>query len=106
MDQDPPRTYPTAIAVQNMRCVRCGAAYKACGCWVECSCGWSYEKGGECRNPYHARAEFVANTVIVEMTRVYPVPMKHASGGFRQTLRQIVDREVFVALQAEDPRRQ
>jgi hypothetical protein len=39
------------------RCTICGAQAGTCSCWVQCSCGWSYEKGETCRNPVHAAAK-------------------------------------------------
>lgn len=35
----------------RMRCTICKAQMGKCDCWIECSCGWSYEKGTSCRNP-------------------------------------------------------
>jgi len=40
-------------ASPTMRCTVCNAAMGQCDCWTDCRCGWSYRKGGECRNPVH-----------------------------------------------------
>lgn len=39
-----------------MVCLKCGAKMGGCDCWTPCPCGWSYEKGGKCRNPVHRPA--------------------------------------------------
>lgn len=36
-----------------MKCVNCGAKMGTCDCWANCSCGWLYERLGECGNPIH-----------------------------------------------------
>lgn len=33
----------------KMKCTICGKA--KCDCWVECKCGWSFEKNTKCNNP-------------------------------------------------------
>lgn len=44
-----------------MNCARCGAivppggSIEACGCWEQCSCGWTAEKGKPCNNPNTTR---------------------------------------------------
>jgi hypothetical protein len=35
----------------DMKCTLCDKPMGTCDCWTKCSCGWSYEKGTECRNP-------------------------------------------------------
>ncbi|MCM8735152.1 hypothetical protein M5E06_13265 [Azospirillum sp. A1-3] len=37
----------------SFACTKCGAKAWTCSCWVKCSCGWSFENGGQCRNPVH-----------------------------------------------------
>lgn len=34
-----------------LRCTICNSKAGGCDCWTKCGCGWSYEKGTECRNP-------------------------------------------------------
>lgn len=36
--------------MSNMRCTKCGKS-DACGCWEQCSCGWTAEAGRPCCNP-------------------------------------------------------
>lgn len=44
------------FARANLRCTKCAApASQGCGCWEECSCGWSAEKGHPCHNPKTTR---------------------------------------------------
>lgn len=35
----------------KFKCFLCGAPMGGCDCWTPCKCGWTYEKGTECRNP-------------------------------------------------------
>lgn len=35
----------------GMLCTLCNAPMGKCECWTKCSCGWTYERGTECRNP-------------------------------------------------------
>lgn len=37
----------------TVRCVICGARLGGCDCWTKCDCGWSFRKGGSCRNSIH-----------------------------------------------------
>jgi hypothetical protein len=94
-----PRT-PEEIIFGNadLRCTICNAKIGACDCWVKCECGWSYEKGTKCRNSLHEvtdcakqLATDVAASIIEHMKKMYPEPMKYASGGFRKTLRGAID---------------
>jgi hypothetical protein len=40
----------------NVRCGKCGAVgVGTCSCWVECSCGWLYERGKSCWSPKHRK---------------------------------------------------
>lgn len=39
----------------DLRCTLCNAPRGRCNCWTACSCGWSYETGGRCRNPVHRK---------------------------------------------------
>lgn len=89
----------------GMRCVKCGHRSGTCDCWVECRCGHSYARGEACRNPVHGveaaakeMAEGIVLGVLNEMRSLYPEPMKHASGGFRKTLKVIMEREFADAL--------
>jgi len=41
------------LITNNVGCVKCGAKYGKCDCWVKCSCGWLYESKGKCNNPKH-----------------------------------------------------
>lgn len=88
-----------------MRCAVCDAPRGGCGCWTPCRCGWNHRTGEACRNPLHdaeraagERAAAVATAVVTHMTAMYPEPMRHASGGFRKTLRAAIKREVARAL--------
>ena len=36
-------------------CTVCNTA-GPCDCWTRCWCGWSFRKGGNCRNPAHLPA--------------------------------------------------
>jgi hypothetical protein len=38
------------IDTASMRCTVCGARAGTCQCWIQCSCGWIYQRGSECRN--------------------------------------------------------
>lgn len=38
-------------------CTVCAAPMGECDCWVECSCGWTYGKHSQCRNPDHLEAD-------------------------------------------------
>ena len=89
------------MKLTNMRCTKCDAPWRTCDCWTECRCGWSYPTGTACRNPLHtvekaaqAMADDVALCVLSAAANAYPEPMKHASGGFRKTLKAILVREV------------
>ncbi|MEN3238927.1 hypothetical protein PUR29_36440 [Methylobacterium ajmalii] len=94
-----------ALIDSQARCAICDAPMGGCGCWTRCSCGWNFRTGEACRNPIHAaeqaadeRARAVAGTVAADLARLYPEPMRHASGGFRKTLREMIRREVKAAL--------
>ena len=39
------------IIIGKVRCVKCGAGYGACDCWVKCKCGWHRGKDEPCNNP-------------------------------------------------------
>ena len=95
----------TLIDRAGMRCTKCDALAGTCDCWVECRCGWSYAKGGKCPNGVHGieaaareMAESVSSVVLSEVRLRYPEPMKAASGGFRKTLKSIMEREMTDAL--------
>lgn len=99
------RTPEHALIDRAVRCVVCDAPMGGCGCWTRCSCGWSFRTGEACANPMHAaeqaagaRARAIAGAVVAEMARAYPEPMRHASGGFRRTLRRTVEEQVAAAL--------
>ncbi len=70
-----------------------------------CTCGWSFRKGEACRNPIHTdeqaaeeRARAIAGTVAADLARLYPEPMRHASGGFRKDAARDDPPEVKAAL--------
>lgn len=39
------------LILNHVGCVKCGAPYGKCDCWVKCKCGWLYAKGEKCSNP-------------------------------------------------------
>jgi len=45
-----------------VKCTKCGAGYGQCECWTQCRCGWSYERGGQCRNPVHKTGVFTSES--------------------------------------------
>ncbi len=100
-----------ALIDRTARCTICHSPMGGCGCWTRCACGWNFRTGETCRNPIHAaeqaaeeRARAIASTVAADLARLYPEPMRHASGGFRKTLREMIRREVKAALlEAQDP---
>ena len=101
----PARSGLTALIDSHMRCTVCDAPMGGCDCWTRCSCGWSFEKGEACRNPIHAaeqaaeeRARAIAGNIAADLARLYPEPMRYASGGFRKTLRETIRQEVKAAL--------
>lgn len=84
-----------------VRCVRCDQTKADCTCYRKCRCGQTVPKDEACSNPLHAveeeaaaTAKAVATTVLARMSQAYPEPMRHASGGFRKTLRAHIQREV------------
>lgn len=84
-----------------VRCVRCGKTATECECYRKCRCGHTVPKDEACSNPLHAveeeaaaAAKAVATTILARMSEAYPEPMRHASGGFRKTLRAHIQREV------------
>ncbi len=86
-------------------CTICDAPMGGCDCWTWCGYGWNFRTGEACRNPVHAaeqaaeeRARAIAGTVAADLARLYPEPMRHASGGFRKTLSEMIRREVKAAL--------
>jgi hypothetical protein len=96
------------IDASGLRCTVCGRPRgDGCSCWIECRCGWSYERGGACRNPVHDRerrveeiARSTAEAIVLEMRGLYPEPMKAASGGFRRTLCELARRKITAAILA------
>jgi hypothetical protein len=90
-----------AMIMAAARCVRCGAKMGECDCWRECRCGRYYPRDGKCENPLHEMekcadelAEMAATCILSRVVALYPEPMKHASGGFRKTLRAHIEQEV------------
>jgi hypothetical protein len=90
-----------AMIMATARCVRCGAKFGECDCWRECRCGRSYPRDGKCENPLHTMeecadtlAKSAATSIISGVAYYYPEPMKHASGGFRKTLRTHIEQEI------------
>ena len=60
-----PLVRPSSSPVDRMidaavKCTKCGAGYGRCDCWTQCRCGWSYERGGQCRNPVHTTGVFTS----------------------------------------------
>ena len=35
----------------DMKCTLCEKPIGTCDYWTQCDCGWSFEKGTQCRNP-------------------------------------------------------
>jgi hypothetical protein len=41
-----------SLITSTVKCTICGAGYGQCDCWRKCpKCGWSIQKGHECRSP-------------------------------------------------------
>ena len=64
-DSMKPLVRPSSSPVDRMidaavKCTKCGAGYGRCDCWTQCRCGWSYERGGQCRNPVHTTGVFTS----------------------------------------------
>lgn len=88
-----------------VRCVRCDQTTAKCDCYRKCRCGRTAPKDEACSNPLHAveeeaaaTAKAVATAVLARMSELYPESMRHASGGFKKTLRGHIQREVSQAL--------
>lgn len=82
----------------DWKCAACGAPAGSCGCFVDCSCGWSARAGEKCNNPVHDMVREIVDAVDHEMRRLYPDIMKHASGGFRRTLRAQIERQALKSM--------
>lgn len=53
----------------NVRCTKCGTkGVGNCDCWTRCNCGWSYEKGGKCRNPIHKKVKVKSKKCVGDKT--------------------------------------
>lgn len=57
------------MIMATARCVVCDARYGECDCWTKCDCGWSFRKGGACRNPIHGGP---AQPLEVVVTQIRP----------------------------------
>lgn len=83
----------------DMRCTRCGAPAGTCNCWVTCACGWTMGRSEKtCGNPVHLLVLEIVDNVDQQMKNVYPDQMKSASGGFRRTLRTVLERVALKSL--------
>lgn len=39
---------------KSVSCLKCGTkGYMNCDCYIECYCGWLYDRVGSCSNPKH-----------------------------------------------------
>jgi hypothetical protein len=53
------------INASTLRCVLCDKP-PGCGCWTQCKCGWSFQKGGICQNPEHSTEPLIELTAAAK----------------------------------------